>query len=176
MGLGLGAAGYLPGGTQGGLAGWPPDAVPGESPGWPPDALLCGSPDALPGGSPGRPPGGPSDAALGAAGPGGWRYRNTDSLADYLASPERGRLPVAEAEPIDQDIRLREEIMLALRLAEGIDKERFYQRFGFWPEARFADVLRRHRRAGTLTEDRRRIRPTLEGWLQYNLLAADFFA
>jgi len=44
------------------------------------------------------------------------RWRNRPRLAAYLAALERGERPPRELEPLDEDVRLRERVMLGLRL------------------------------------------------------------
>ncbi|MGZ4380791.1 MAG: coproporphyrinogen-III oxidase family protein, partial [Gaiellaceae bacterium] len=50
----------------------------------------------------------------------GVRWRTTPSLAAYLAALGRGRLPQRELEPLDDEVRRRERLMLGLRLDEPL--------------------------------------------------------
>src|SRR5205085_2041410 len=49
------------------------------------------------------------------------RWRNTPRLARYLAALGRGERPERELEPLEGDVRLRERVMLGLRLDEPLD-------------------------------------------------------
>ncbi len=51
---------------------------------------------------------------------GGLRRRNTPSLARYIASLAGGQAPPRELEPLDEDVRRRELLMLGLRLDEPL--------------------------------------------------------
>lgn len=58
------------------------------------------------------------------------RYANRSDLAEYIALLEAGRLPLAFVEKLDDGQRLLETVMLSLRTAEGIDKEKLIRSFG----------------------------------------------
>jgi oxygen-independent coproporphyrinogen III oxidase len=51
---------------------------------------------------------------------GGLRRRNTPKLAAYVAALAEGRQPPREEEPLDDDVRRRERLMLGLRLDEPL--------------------------------------------------------
>jgi oxygen-independent coproporphyrinogen-3 oxidase len=48
------------------------------------------------------------------------RWRTTPKLPDYLAALRAGRLPPRELEPLDEDVRARERVLLGLRLDEPL--------------------------------------------------------
>jgi putative oxygen-independent coproporphyrinogen III oxidase len=50
----------------------------------------------------------------------GERWRNTPKLAAYLAATEAGTVPPREVEPLDEDVRRRERLLLGLRLDEPV--------------------------------------------------------
>jgi oxygen-independent coproporphyrinogen-3 oxidase len=50
----------------------------------------------------------------------GTRWRTTPRLAAYLAALGRGELPLRELEPLDEEVRRRERLMLGLRLDEPL--------------------------------------------------------
>ena len=50
----------------------------------------------------------------------GQRWRNRPKLASYLAAAEAGTAPPRELEPLDDDVRRRERILLGLRLDEPV--------------------------------------------------------
>ncbi len=63
---------------------------------------------------------------LGPAAHGFWgrrRYANFDSLADWRAAVEEGRLPEAEVDPLDRSARRLERLILALRTRRGVPLE-----------------------------------------------------
>ena len=69
----------------------------------------------------------------------GWRWKNVPRLADYL---EHGPLPpITDAEHLDEDGRAGEELMLRLRLVEGVESgvlESLLERGGSGPARRAA--------------------------------------
>lgn len=70
------------------------------------------------------------------------RYKNKVQPEPYMAAVERGVLPTHETEALDGEARLRERIMLGLRLAEGLDLEAAARAVGVDPDARRAVVER----------------------------------
>ncbi len=66
----------------------------------------------------------------------GYRYRNKDNPEDYIEDVTAGKLPVLEGERlknetlIDKRRMMGEYIMLGLRMLDGIDLNRFEERFG----------------------------------------------
>ncbi len=51
---------------------------------------------------------------------GGVRWRNAPKLAAYVAAARAGRVPPREVEPLDDDVRRRERLLLGLRLDEPL--------------------------------------------------------
>jgi len=51
---------------------------------------------------------------------GGKRWRNGPKLGSYLAATEAGSSPPRDVEPLDEDVRLRERLLLGLRLDEPV--------------------------------------------------------
>lgn len=98
----------------------------------------------------------------------GVRATNTRDLAAYLADPVSS---VAETTVIKGADAEYEYIMLALRLAEGIDEEDFARRFGRRFDTTYADKLAPFRARGLIVSDGRRTALTDEGlYLQSALL------
>jgi oxygen-independent coproporphyrinogen-3 oxidase len=104
----------------------------------------------------------------------GFRYTNKAGLEEYLTDLGHGAAPVAEWEGIDEATAETEELMLAFRLREGVGKGHFRLRRGFDMREKYGRALEKHLAAGLLEEDEEAIRPTLEGWLQYNQWIQDF--
>ncbi len=79
------------------------------------------------------------------AGAAGWvdgaRTKNTPSPRRYMAAIQAGRVERVEEERPDALTRARDFLSLGLRLREGIDSERFKQRFGMVPLAAFGPTL-----------------------------------
>lgn len=100
---------------------------------------------------------------------GGWRWKNSPRLDDYLDEP--GALaPVAERESPDERRLLTETVMTGLRLAAGLDRgavRTFARRVGANVgafESETAALVRR----GLLTDDAARLRATDAGFLVLN--------
>jgi oxygen-independent coproporphyrinogen-3 oxidase len=105
----------------------------------------------------------------------GVRYTNKADLEEYLSVLEGGALPVAEWEETDGRTALAEEMMLAFRLREGVEKVPFQERHGMTVERKYGEALEKLLRAGLLIDDGERVYPSLEGWLSYNGWITDFF-
>lgn len=73
---------------------------------------------------------------------GGWRYKNTESLATYAAKLEAGVIPVIEGERLAPGRRVREAAVLALRTEEGINSERYEKEYGAAPLTEIIKILR----------------------------------
>jgi oxygen-independent coproporphyrinogen-3 oxidase len=149
VGLGAGAAGYLPAGGE--------DQGAGAGDGAGTDTGAIADAGVRPGTEPAAPP--PSQ---------GIRYTNMADLASYLAAVEQERLPLAERETITPALGRREELMLAFRLRQGIEAAAFRRRWGLdlWQE--YGSLLDKHLTAGWLQAEGGRLCPTVEGWLAYN--------
>lgn len=59
----------------------------------------------------------------------GYRFSNTSRLDEYIESLNNGKLPVADKERIRDQERRTEYIMLGLRLATGLNLEKFRKKF-----------------------------------------------
>jgi putative oxygen-independent coproporphyrinogen III oxidase len=70
------------------------------------------------------------------------RYKNKIQPEPYMATVERGEVPTHETEALDGEARLRERIMLGLRLREGLDLDAAAREVGVDPEARRGVVER----------------------------------
>lgn len=69
----------------------------------------------------------------------GQRWANTAGLEDYVQQLARGRLPVCEQTSLTKLDSMIETMFMGLRLLEGVNLHRFYQRFGqsvnaVWPK------------------------------------------
>jgi oxygen-independent coproporphyrinogen-3 oxidase len=104
------------------------------------------------------------------------RYRNTTSPRRYVEAA-RAREPVTESEEaLDAETRLRERIMLGLRLAEGLDLEAAAAELGCdpWPPERRREA-ERLRAKGLLVLDGGRVRVPRGAWVLADGIAAALF-
>jgi len=98
----------------------------------------------------------------------GRRWANVRHPQDFVAALEQGRTPVAESEPIGHRLEMGETMMLGLRLAEGVDGDRFHTRFGIALETAFGDELAQLRDLGLLNWNGHVARLTARGRLLGN--------
>ena len=98
----------------------------------------------------------------------GRRWANARHPQDYVAALEQGHTPVAESEPIGHRLEMGETMMLGLRLAEGVDGDRFHTRFGIALETAFGDELAQLRDLGLLNWNGHVARLTARGRLLGN--------
>lgn len=104
---------------------------------------------------------------------GGIRWRNAPDLEQYLSSS--GGAPLAEVEELDADSRLGEELMLRLRLVEGVARDWLAARLD--PSrpatARRWAAIHRHIAAGLLEHTPTHLRLTRRGLLLANEVLVD---
>ncbi len=178
LGLGAGAAGYLPApAAEATDATEVTEATRAGSQTIAPEAGTCTSTRASVGVAASIEASAGVGAGVGAAtnqSGRGFRYTNTGDLASYLAAIEQGRLPLAEREEITPTLGRQEELMLAFRLKQGIDPSEFRQRWGLDLWQAYGPVLEKHLAAGWLQEEGGRLCPTIEGWLAYNYWVQEY--
>jgi oxygen-independent coproporphyrinogen-3 oxidase len=102
------------------------------------------------------------------------RYGNVADINRYLENVEAGRLPIGFVEELTDEQRLIEQVMLSLRTAEGLDKQKLVSRFG----DRSADIIdspttRRYIKSGHLLDDSGFLRLTDAGFLVADKIIAD---
>lgn len=102
------------------------------------------------------------------------RYKNVADTVAYVQAVQEGRSPRIEEERLLPDKRAGETAMLALRLAEGIDRRQFEQRFGQDPAVLFSRAIQQHGADGLLVVDEVSIRLTRAGLLVADTVVADF--
>lgn len=104
------------------------------------------------------------------------RRRNAPNAERYLAKVAAGDFTPHESEPLDPETRLRERIMLGLRLAEGFDLEGAAAALGVdpWPPERRREADRLVAR-GKLTCDAGRLSIPSAHWLFADGIAASLF-
>lgn len=109
------------------------------------------------------------------------RYRNSPVPAKYMASASHGALYedgalVDSVEQLSTDDRLKERIMLGLRIAEGFDLEQAADEVGAvaWTDERLRAVDRMEKR-GRLLREGSRLRVPREAWIFADGTAAELF-
>lgn len=103
----------------------------------------------------------------------GIRYKNTDSLEEYLSCV------VTEYEKCDLEKLSREDMMcefmiLGLRLTKGADRRVFTERFGCDPAEVFGDVIRKYEKLGLLKIEENFVALTEKGTDVSNIVMSDF--
>lgn len=104
----------------------------------------------------------------------GRRRANVSGLAPYIACLEEGRRPVALDRSIDSDEEAREEVVLGLRLAEGVPIERIERRVFGTRDGTLPEDYSRWRQEGLLQETGGRLRLTERGFLVSNEILCRF--
>ena len=95
------------------------------------------------------------------------RWWNERKIGPYETRIDAGERPVSGSEELTSEDLALEALMLGLRTAEGIDLERFRQRYG-------VDLVMPERMEGLLNVEDGRLVPTLEGWAVADTLARGF--
>jgi oxygen-independent coproporphyrinogen III oxidase len=96
------------------------------------------------------------------------RFWNSPSLADYAASVDVGRLPIAAEEILTTQLQIEEAFMLGLRQARGIDVHDIARRFGITYPAEWHVRVRQLEEGGWILFDGSNIRLTSKGRLAAN--------
>ena len=94
------------------------------------------------------------------------RHTNTDDLTGYLESVESNGIPIRETVGLSPDQREGENLMLALRLKEGIQPT-------LQGKNLYGAALDRHVQKGLLSVDSGRYHPTRKGWRLSNQIFVD---
>ncbi|MGI6127496.1 MAG: radical SAM family heme chaperone HemW [Planifilum sp.] len=105
---------------------------------------------------------------------GGRRHANVRGIREYLQHCREGRLPLAERNRVPEAEAMENEMILGLRLLQGVDRSRFYRRFGQGMEEVFGPVLTSLRERQLLTEKEGRYALTEQGLLFGNEVFAAF--
>jgi oxygen-independent coproporphyrinogen III oxidase len=111
--------------------------------------------------------------AIGAGAAGYWngrRYKLLPDVARYIGGVRAGSVPLCEDEAVDERRAMSEEMILGLRLREGISTEAFRARHGAGPEAAFPGALEWAEGEGLMRREQGRIRLTERGILLSNQL------
>ena len=114
---------------------------------------------------------------LGAAAHSYWHGRRTENEKDfcrYIACIEGGLSPAREEEPCSRESHIEEFTFLALRTADGIDKQRFRNTFASEVQDIYGKVIARLQAAGLVEETAASIRLTAQGMKFGNRVFAEF--
>lgn len=104
----------------------------------------------------------------------GSRWRNIPDTAEYVRLLKGGGDSAIDVETLSPLEHAGETAMLLLRLAEGIDCDRFIATTGYDARRIFADAIDRHSAAGLLQANSRRIALTRRGLLLADAIISDF--
>lgn len=91
------------------------------------------------------------------------RWWNERKIKPYEARIDLGERPIAGSEELNTEDLALEAVMLGIRTVEGIDLERFRERYGVDLLERNAVPVERWSREGLLKVESNRLAPTLEG-------------
>lgn len=102
------------------------------------------------------------------------RFKNCESMDDYISDISRGRLPREDAESIGRESEMFECVMLGLRKIEGVERGRFKARFGADVCEVYGEAVRKLENMGWLTLDDGFIRLTDRGLDMQNSALLEF--
>lgn len=105
---------------------------------------------------------------------GGRRFWNIAHPRPYVERAESSQSPEDGQETITPDVDMAETMFLGLRLTEGVNRARFFRRFGVDLGQNYAREIERNQQAGLLQVDEHGIRLTRRGWLLGDRVFADF--
>ncbi|MCK9443137.1 MAG: radical SAM family heme chaperone HemW [Tissierellaceae bacterium] len=104
----------------------------------------------------------------------GRRFFNTSDFSSYIDLLKDNILPVDGEEIVDVNGELEDYCIFGLRKIDGIDKEKFYSRFGINIEELYGEALTKHIKGGLLVDCGQFIKLTKKGLDLSNLVEIDF--
>ena len=104
----------------------------------------------------------------------GWRTTNRRSMEEYIEAIAKGESPAEPEEEVTRERHMEEFCFLALRTAEGINKEKFRQTFGCEIGTVYETVLKDLQAKGWLLDEPERVRLTEQGMKLGNMAFAEF--
>lgn len=104
------------------------------------------------------------------------RFKNTDSMAEYMEKPWKEPEERLEVEHLSLREQMEEAMILGLRMTGGICKEEFAKRYGKTMESEFGDAIAKHKEDGLLREEDGWLRFTRRGLDLSNMVLCDFLA
>lgn len=104
----------------------------------------------------------------------GYRHSNVCGIREYIRSCRNGSFPLAERNRVSKAEAMENQMILGLRLLQGVDPSRFYRRFGKRVEEVFGPVLKGLFERNLLTEKEGCLALTEQGLLFGNEVFAAF--
>jgi len=102
------------------------------------------------------------------------RFKNTDQMKDYLEHPWRELADREEVESLSIEEQMAEEMILGLRMMEGVSKEAFYRRYGLTMDALYGEIIEKYKKSKLLIEENGYIRFTKKGLDLSNIVLREF--
>ena len=102
------------------------------------------------------------------------RFKNTDQMKDYLEHPWRELEDREEVESLSIKEQMAEEMILGLRMMEGVSKEAFYRRYGLTMDALYGEIIEKYKKSKLLIEENGYIRFTKKGLDLSNIVLREF--
>lgn len=102
------------------------------------------------------------------------RRSNIGPLNRYMASLHDGRLPVFDENTVSAEEAMEEEMFLGLRMADGVRRDVFKEKFGITPDDIFRGQLEQLSKNGLIDDDGVSIRLTRKGRLLGNEVFQSF--
>lgn len=104
------------------------------------------------------------------------RFKNTDSMKEYMEMPWRKPEERWEVEHLSLREQMEETMILGLRMTEGVSKEEFQGKYGRNMEEEFGNAIAKHKADGLLMEEKEWIRFTKRGFDLSNMVLCDFLS
>lgn len=102
------------------------------------------------------------------------RRLNVNDIASYVRLLKTGQPPIGDREQATEELAQAETVILALRLKEGLSRQRFRDRFGWDVTDIYPSEINHLLAYGLVTLDKESLRLTAAGWLLANQAAAAF--
>jgi oxygen-independent coproporphyrinogen-3 oxidase len=102
-----------------------------------------------------------------------WQYYNTASLDEYLASLNDWKLPITKGARLTLEEKARRGMIFGIKCIE-VDKQKFKDRYRFFPEEKFGDNLERLEKLGLVDISDKTIKLTYTGRLFSEEVARSF--
>lgn len=102
------------------------------------------------------------------------RFKNTDSMEEYLKQPFVSLEEREEREVLSIEEQMAEEMILGLRMIQGVSREAFAKRYKKELDAVYGSVIEKYKKEGLLTEEAGWIRFTEKGLDLSNLVLCEF--
>lgn len=98
------------------------------------------------------------------------RYQNTTSLAQYLSGKNQPQI----TEKLSAGDEMEETMILGLRMMRGVDRKKFYEKYGINIESVYGDILEKYMKMELMCQEDNCIKLTKKGISVSNVILADF--